>query len=61
MLYEVITVKEYRPEEFLRLYRHDGYWEGPPPLSQLVFDYTPKASKRLTTHAPSTYKIPACS
>jgi len=41
-------VKEYRPEEFLRLYRHDGYWEGPPPLSQLVFDYTPKASKRLT-------------
>ncbi len=41
-------VKEYRPEEFLRLARHETYWEGPPPLSRLVFDFTPKASKRLT-------------
>ncbi|WP_417617739.1 ABC transporter substrate-binding protein [Oceanisphaera sp.] len=37
----------YRPDEFIRYYRHPNYWRGSAPLRQLIFDITPKSSKRL--------------
>ncbi|MGO1245978.1 MAG: ABC transporter substrate-binding protein [Oceanisphaera sp.] len=37
----------YRPDEFIRYHRHPHYWAGPSQLQQLVFDITPKSSKRL--------------
>lgn len=39
--------KAYRHNEFIRFERHPGYWRGPAPLEQLVYDITPKSSKRL--------------
>lgn len=38
---------QYRIDDFIRYYRHPGYWRGNVALSQLVFDITPKSSKRL--------------
>lgn len=40
-------VQELRSNEYLRLTRHPEYWDKAPILEQLVFDYTPRASKRL--------------
>lgn len=37
----------YRPDEFIRYYRHPNYWRGSALMKQLVFDITPKSSKRL--------------
>ncbi|MFP2770443.1 ABC transporter substrate-binding protein SapA [Oceanisphaera sp. KMM 10153] len=37
----------YRPDEFIRYHRHPSYWRGSARLAQLVFDITPKSSKRL--------------
>ena len=37
----------YRPDEFIRYHRHPNYWRGQAALRQLVFDITPKSSKRL--------------
>ncbi|MGL5030397.1 MAG: ABC transporter substrate-binding protein SapA [Aeromonas sp.] len=39
--------KEYRHNEFIRYIRHPGYWGGDAKLEQLVYDITPKSSKRL--------------
>lgn len=38
---------EQRPDEYLRLGKNANYWDQVPRLEQLVFDYTPRASKRL--------------
>ncbi|WP_019934155.1 ABC transporter substrate-binding protein [Oceanimonas smirnovii] len=38
---------QYRIDDFIRYYRHSGYWRGNVALNQLVFDITPKSSKRL--------------
>lgn len=38
---------ELRPNQYLRLTRNPTYWDKTPILEQLVFDYTPRASKRL--------------
>ena len=40
-------LNSYRPDEFIRYYHHPDYWRGSAPLKQLVFDITPKSSKRL--------------
>lgn len=40
-------ILELRPNEYLRLTRNPSYWDKTPILEQLVFDYTPRASKRL--------------
>ncbi len=40
-------LSQYRPDEFIRYHRHPGYWRGNARLAQLVFDITPKSSKRL--------------
>lgn len=37
----------YRPDEFIRYHRHPHYWQTGSSLNQLVFDITPKSSKRL--------------
>lgn len=37
----------YRPDEFIRYHRHPDYWQAPSKMQQLVFDITPKSSKRL--------------
>ena len=37
----------YRPDEFIRYHRHPDYWQAGSTLGQLVFDITPKSSKRL--------------
>ena len=37
----------YRPDEFIRYLRHPDYWQTGSNSSQLVFDITPKSSKRL--------------
>lgn len=37
----------YRPDEFIRYYRHPNYWRGSAPMQQLVFDITPESSRRL--------------
>ncbi|ART78971.1 ABC transporter substrate-binding protein [Oceanisphaera avium] len=37
----------YRPDEFIRYQRHPNYWQAQPSFQQLVFDITPKSSKRL--------------
>lgn len=39
---------EKRTNEYLRLTRNPQYWGEEPKLEQIVFDYTPRASKRLT-------------
>jgi cationic peptide transport system substrate-binding protein len=39
---------ELRPDEYLRLGKNTTYWGSAPKLEQLVFDYTPRASKRLS-------------
>ncbi|WMC11564.1 ABC transporter substrate-binding protein [Oceanimonas pelagia] len=38
---------QYRIDDFIRYHRHPGYWRGEVALAQLVFDITPKSSKRL--------------
>lgn len=38
---------QYRTDEFIRYYRHPTHWRGSARLGQLVFDITPKSSKRL--------------
>ncbi|WP_107850470.1 ABC transporter substrate-binding protein [Oceanimonas marisflavi] len=38
---------QYRIDDFIRYHRHPGYWRGDVGLAQLVFDITPKSSKRL--------------
>ncbi len=38
---------EKRTNEYLRLTRNPNYWGSEPKLEQIVFDYTPRASKRL--------------
>ncbi|NHI00421.1 ABC transporter substrate-binding protein [Oceanimonas sp. MB9] len=38
---------QYRLDDFIRYHRHPGYWRGGVKLAQLVFDITPKSSKRL--------------
>lgn len=40
-------VQEKRPGEYLRLVKNSRYWDTPPKLDLLVFDYTPRPSKRL--------------
>ena len=37
----------YRPDEFIRYHRHPDYWQAESRVSHLVFDITPKSSKRL--------------
>ncbi|MGO4998671.1 ABC transporter substrate-binding protein [Oceanisphaera sp. W20_SRM_FM3] len=37
----------YRPDEFIRYLRHPHYWQTGSNLNQLVFDITPRSSKRL--------------
>lgn len=37
----------YRTDEFIRYHRHPHYWQDPATMQQLVFDITPKSSKRL--------------
>lgn len=37
----------YQPDEFIRYYRHPNYWQASSKVNQLVFDITPKSSKRL--------------
>lgn len=37
----------YRPDEFIRYHRHADYWQTSSRIAQLVFDITPKSSKRL--------------
>ncbi|MFM4937930.1 ABC transporter substrate-binding protein SapA [Aeromonas enteropelogenes] len=39
--------KEYRHNEFIRYLRHPGYWGGEARIEQLVYDITPRSSKRL--------------
>ncbi|WP_439834819.1 ABC transporter substrate-binding protein SapA [Aeromonas enteropelogenes] len=39
--------KEYRHNEFIRYLRHPGYWGGEAKIEQLVYDITPRSSKRL--------------
>ncbi|QWL60469.1 peptide ABC transporter substrate-binding protein SapA [Aeromonas jandaei] len=41
------SFKEYRHNEFIRYLRHPGYWNGPARIEQLVYDITPRSSKRL--------------
>ncbi|PSJ47330.1 ABC transporter substrate-binding protein [Zobellella endophytica] len=38
---------QYRTDEFIRYHRHPEYWRGSARLNQLIFDITPKSSKRL--------------
>ncbi|WP_458735312.1 ABC transporter substrate-binding protein [Zobellella taiwanensis] len=40
-------LSHYRTDDFIRYYRHPDYWRGPARLGQLIFDITPKSSKRL--------------
>ncbi|WP_375055293.1 ABC transporter substrate-binding protein [Zobellella sp. DQSA1] len=40
-------LSQYRTDEFIRYHRHPTYWRGSARLNQLVFDITPKSSKRL--------------
>lgn len=52
------SFKEYRHNEFVRYLRHPGYWGGEARMEQLIYDITPKSSKRLaegvliTSHSP---------
>ena len=41
------SFKEYRHNEFVRYLRHPGYWGGEARMEQLIYDITPKSSKRL--------------
>ena len=41
------SFKEYRHNEFVRYLRHPGYWGGEVKIEQLIYDITPKSSKRL--------------
>ncbi|MEG3025809.1 MAG: ABC transporter substrate-binding protein, partial [Aeromonas sp.] len=41
------SFKEYRHNEFVRYLRHPGYWGGEAKIEQLIYDITPKSSKRL--------------
>ncbi len=41
------SFKEYRHNEFVRYLRHPGYWGGEAKIEQLVYDITPRSSKRL--------------
>lgn len=41
------SFKEYRHNEFVRYLRHPGYWGGEARIEQLIYDITPKSSKRL--------------
>lgn len=41
------SFKEYRHNEFIRYLRHPGYWGGEAKIEQLIYDITPKSSKRL--------------
>lgn len=41
------SFKEYRHNEFIRYLRHPAYWNGPARIEQLVYDITPRSSKRL--------------
>lgn len=40
--------QEFRNGEYIRLLRHERYWDVVPGLERLAFDYTPKATKRLS-------------
>ncbi len=37
----------YQPDEYLKLVRHPGYWEGAAPLERVVFDFSPSAARRV--------------
>ena len=41
------SFKEYRHNEYVRYLRHPGYWGGEAKIEQLIYDITPKSSKRL--------------
>ncbi|MGL5948497.1 MAG: ABC transporter substrate-binding protein [Aeromonas sp.] len=39
--------KEYRRLDFIRYLRHESYWGSRPKIEQLVYDITPRSSRRL--------------
>lgn len=39
--------QEFRIDEFIRMHGNPDYWNTPPALERLLFDYTPKPTKRL--------------
>ena len=39
--------QEFRLDEFIRMHGNPHYWDVPPTLERLLFDYTPKPTKRL--------------
>jgi len=39
--------QQFRNGEYIRLLRHEQYWDVVPGLERLAIDYTPKATKRL--------------
>ena len=39
--------QEFRGDEFIRMHSNPNYWNGVPTLERLLFDYTPKPTKRL--------------
>lgn len=41
-------LKEYRVGSLIRFYRHEGYWQTPAQMEQLVFDITSSNTGRLT-------------
>ncbi|MGY6037238.1 ABC transporter substrate-binding protein SapA [Aeromonas sp. AE23HZ002T15] len=41
------SFKEYRHNEYVRYLRHPGYWGGEAKIEQLIYDITPRSSKRL--------------
>ena len=41
------SFKEYRHNEYVRYLHHPGYWGGEAKIEQLIYDITPKSSKRL--------------
>ncbi len=45
--YRALQLQGYRHNELVRYLRHPGYWGGEAKIEQLIYDITPKSSKRL--------------